>query len=497
VPPPPPPAPPSAIDTILAASDTLELHPDSSLALSDIVERAIRTSPITAAAMGNERIAKSTRRIAYGEYLPTLLGEAYALHNGLPASTAIQSPSIVSGSSPSLASTTTASSSLNAVPNTIAGNFGSRAAPTAMSMAAMSTPSATTLATIASPTTAGSGSGAFFDGFAQATAGWDLFTWGRREAEVRYGQEQVRAALAGRRDQEYVVRAQVKTTFFNLLRDEDLEAVGRVEVIRAENDLRAAIHRHDVGTATPADVLLFEYNLSTARLALIQAQINRRSDAYALGRLAGMSEAIDGIRTERSYDPTPLALPDSAIVSLALRQAPTLVAAHDSARAASAGVTAARTQYAPTLQVDGSYAWFSQAATIGSSRPGWALDLGTSYPIFNGFVREDAIERAAAARYVAQVTERDAERNTRALAVALLGAVGLAVEQVKIAASNLVVTREDYRVVQSRYSVGAATVLDLSVAEQNLATAEQQDVNARYNYQLARANLQTLVGEEI
>ncbi|HEY4892482.1 MAG TPA: TolC family protein, partial [Reyranella sp.] len=182
---------------------------------------------------------------------------------------------------------------------------------------------------------------------------------------------------------------------------------------------------------------------------------------------------------------------------LALREAPILVAAQDSARAAQAALYSAKTQYGPTISVAGSYSWYSQPVTVGSTRPGWGLDVGTSYPIFNGFVREDNVERARASHYVAQVTERDALRFTRAQAQSLLGAIGLAVEQVKIAKGNLIVTRENYRVVLSRYNVGASTVIDLSIAEQNLATAEQQDVNSRYNYQLARANLETLIGRSL
>jgi outer membrane protein TolC len=212
--------------------------------------------------------------------------------------------------------------------------------------------------------------------------------------------------------------------------------------------------------------------------------------------LAGLEIAIDATR-ESDYEPTPLPLPDTAIISLALREAPILLASRDSARAARAATYSAYTQYGPTVSVAGSYSWYSQPATLGSTRPGWGLDVGTSYPIFNGFVREDNIERAHASQYVAEVSARDAERYTRAQAQALLGAVGLAVEQVKIAKGNLIVSREYYRVTLARYNVGAATVIDLSVAEQNLATAEQQDVNARYNYQLARANLETLLGRSL
>jgi outer membrane protein len=200
---------------------------------------------------------------------------------------------------------------------------------------------------------------------------------------------------------------------------------------------------------------------------------------------------------EGDYNPTPLSLPDSTIVALAVHQAPALLAARDSSRAADAALAAARTQYIPTLTLGGSYTWVYTPATSGTLVPGWAVDLGTSFPIFNGFLREATVERASAASYAATYAARDAERNARSQAHALLGAVGLALEEVAIARGSVVVATENYRVVSSRYSVGVATVLDLSVAEQTLATAEQQLVNARYDYQLARANLQTLIGRDI
>lgn len=112
-------------------------------------------------------------------------------------------------------------------------------------------------------------------------------------------------------------------------------------------------------------------------------------------------------------------------------------------------------------------------------------------------MREDAVERAAAARMVARVTARDAERSARAQAEALVGGVRLAAEQIRLSNVSLASARENYRVQQARYRVGAATVLDLAIAEQSLAQAELQLVNARYDYQLARANLETLVGRTL
>jgi outer membrane protein TolC len=515
---------PATIDTLLAATDTLQVKLDTTLALTEIVQRALRTSPTAAAAQANVDVARAGRRAATGEWLPTLGVLAYALHNGEPSNEAVATESSIgsvgfgvpnpggatlpggftpgtggSGSPPTTGNVingpTTANTSNTASAATSGVAFGSavpRYLMRSLSAQAQQEPGVTTPTT----TTTTGGGGAFFNEYAQITASWDIFTWGRRLADQRYEHEQVRSALASRRGLAFQVTAQVTTTFFNLLRDEDLESVGRVQVARAANDLRAAVHRREVGTATPADVLQFEYNLALAREALISALINRRSDAYALGRLAGLDVAIEGTRTG-TYDPTPLALPDTAIVSLALSQAPILLASKDSARAAAAAVASARSQYGPTLSVAGSYTWYDQPNIVLATRSGWALDVGTSYAIFNGFVRERQIEQAAAANYVAQVSQRDAVRNTRAQVQALIGAVGLSAEQLKIAEGNVTLTQEDYRVTRSRYDVGAASVLDLSVAEQNLASAEQQRVNARYNYQLARTNLETLVGHAL
>ena len=211
----------------------------------------------------------------------------------------------------------------------------------------------------------------------------------------------------------------------------------------------------------------------------------------------GLRAPLESDRANAPLAPSPLALSDSAIVALAVTAAPTLVAALDSERAANAAMWAARTQYLPTIRLGGSYTAVQTSIPGSTIQPGWAVQLGTVFPLFNGFVREDAVERAAAARMVARVTARDAERSARAQAEALVGGVRLAAEQIRLSNVSLASARENYRVQQARYRVGAATVLDLAIAEQSLAQAELQLVNARYDYQLARANLETLVGRTL
>jgi outer membrane protein len=480
-----------ASDSAIASADTIRFTTDTNLRLGDAIASALRVNPAAAEATAGVRIARADQRVATGEFLPTVSVTSSILHNGTPSQNGITTAGAVTGTEPNATSgpVTAPDADLHPMgsPNRVAA-LGATSNP---ALGPLQSGSAT-----GTPATVGVGSPNYFNAYAQGVAAWDVFTGGRRNADLRFSRARERSAESSRIEQNFFVIAAVKTAFYNVLRAEDLEAVARVEIARAHQDLQAARHRHEVGTATPSDVLQFQLDLAQALQALIQARINRRTNAYELGRLAGIDGASDALR-EGQYDPTPLSLPDSAIVTLAVREAPALRAARDSSRAADAALAAARTQYLPTLTLGGSYTWVYTPVTNGNLVPGWAVDLGTSFPIFNGFLREASVERASAASYAATYAARDAERNARSQAHALLGAVGLALEQVTIARGSVVVATENYRVVSSRYNVGVATVLDLSVAEQTLATAEQQLVNARYDYQLARANLQSLIGRDV
>ncbi len=327
-------------------------------------------------------------------------------------------------------------------------------------------------------------------------AGYDVFTAGRRGADARRARAETRAAEAMSTSMRFRVVERVETIFYDVRRAEDLEAVARAQVRRASEDARQAGRRRQVGTATPADVLQFQLLLNNARVLLAQAAVQRRGAAYALGRLTGVPGAVEA-RVDTAIVPRPLRLSDSAIVLLALRAAPTLVAARDSVRAADAGLGAARAQYLPTVRLGTSYTMAPGGLPLAGARSGWAVALTTSYPIFNGGVREYSVARAEAAQQLAQVTASDAEREARSEVERRLGDIALTAQQVRLSQSAVQVARESYRVQNVRYGAGVATVLDLSNAEQQLTQAEQQLVNATYDYALARARLNTFLGQEL
>ena len=59
------------------------------------------------------------------------------------------------------------------------------------------------------------------------------------------------------------------------------------------------------------------------------------------------------------------------------------------------------------------------------------------------------------------------------------------------------VAEEDLRVQQDRYRLGASTILDQIQSQENLVQAETDVVTTRYDYQIARAELEALLGRAL
>jgi outer membrane protein TolC len=134
---------------------------------------------------------------------------------------------------------------------------------------------------------------------------------------------------------------------------------------------------------------------------------------------------------------------------------------------------------------------------VGGLRPGWIVDLVTTYPIFDGFVREQTVTQAKVASYVATVTALDTRRLVGASAVQLLGNLHVAEQNIELARESVRLATENLRVFRLRYNAGISTILDILTAQTSLVQAELSLVSARYNYWSTRTSLEALLGRRL
>src|SRR5438445_451710 len=111
--------------------------------------------------------------------------------------------------------------------------------------------------------------------------------------------------------------------------------------------------------------------------------------------------------------------------------------------------------------------------------------------------RPSRARSASTARSVQRPTRSCPRSQLSAQLTQQLAATFTAYAQIGITGANVVAAAEALRVQQERYRLGAATLLDLLTAEANLTQAQVNQVQARYNYLIARAQVEALAGHTL
>jgi outer membrane protein TolC len=415
------------------------LSPDSTVAypqltLAEVVARALTVSPIVASGTGGVQIARADKRMATGAYIPSLAATSEALR------TDVQSATSVSSVGRSAASSRT---------------YGLAAAV-------------------------------------------DLFTGGRRRANEKLASANLRAAGSTLVFDSYAVTLIAEQGFYEVIRATDLVQVARAGLAEANQLLRYTTDMFRAGTVTRSDLLRAQLQSTTLQEQLLAATDTLVAASYTLGWLVGVDGAVGVVADSASEAIRPLALDDTAVVRLAVEASPSVGVADAVAAATKEALRAARTLYVPTISATAGRNWAASTPVApGATQPGWTVTVGTSFPLFNGFQREDAVTRAEVAAYVARVAVSDTRRSARASAAQLLAAISTTTAAISLAEEAIRSSREDLRVQTARYRAGISTMLDVLTSEAALLQAEYSLAQAQNRYHTTRAALEALVGRNL
>lgn len=243
------------------------------------------------------------------------------------------------------------------------------------------------------------------------------------------------------------------------------------------------------------DLAFSEENLAQANLLLLNAQTQYQTALNALTSVLGFDHPIQYQLLNGAAD---LSLPppdQNAVVQMALKQRPDLMALNYSQMAAKKFSRAQREQMLPsigTTGVVGGTPVRSDAYFIGS----WfgAVGLTLKVPIFNGFFYSAEASEASERAHAAQEDERALRdrivRDTRdAWLQANASYQKIAVTEKFLRAANL-----GLNLAQARYRLGLSSIVELSQAQLAQTQASIENVNARFEYELSLAALNYQIG---
>ena len=326
-----------------------------------------------------------------------------------------------------------------------------------------------------------------------------LFDGGQRLYALRTANSNILEAEANRVAVKYNVALQVKQQYYAVLAAIESRDAAELQMAQATEQFKSSVAKVRAGAATRSDSLRGVVQVGNAQLALITAQTNKETADAALTRLVGSEVPVTA--DPASVQENMAALPDSAQLAALARRGPAVEVAQSNVDAAKEAVKASKATYLPSLSASYSRTGSGTDPRFGLGDGPFSyngrLSFSLSYPVFNNFLREQQVVQAKVGDINAQATLRDTQLAAQQSLTQYIGALRGASQRVAVQAASVAAAQEDVRVQQQRYNIGASVLLDLITSQAALATAEQALIQARYDYRIARAQLEALIGQDL
>jgi outer membrane protein len=286
----------------------------------------------------------------------------------------------------------------------------------------------------------------------------------------------------------------VKQSYYELLQKQRLVEVAEKSMAKVKIYLQAAHERFRLGLSRQADVLKMEVELSTNELNLIKA---KNAVMLAQGKLNNAMgfpvnwsiKIVDNLEHVNILDNE--ATPDS-LIRQAWSNRSELHRIQAQVQAQQAAITLARSEYLPSLNADAAYDWIGSVPSELSKS--WHVGLSLSISLFNGFSSRARVSQQKA-QLQSLLKEQDGLHQEVSLSV---WSVYLKIMEAKEKIGNtqklVENARENLRIAEGEYKEGLGSMLELIDAQTISVTAEESYISTLADYQIARANLDRMLG---
>lgn len=324
-----------------------------------------------------------------------------------------------------------------------------------------------------------------------------LFDGGANFYRVAQSYHNRAAARENLRGAENDLVLSIKEQYYGLLKALKLVEVQEASVRRAEEFLKTIQSRYDLGSASLSEVLKAKVQLGSEQLELLRLRNSVETARASLN--TSLKRPVDSDLEVSDVSGAASAVPEySAAIEEARHWSPDLMGAQASLRAARDDVGLARATFFPTFSwsVTRSFNPIERNDLLDyDGRFGtWFIGASLNFTIFSGFHRKTAVSSARAqVRYAEEALDQTERAVDFAVKQAYLG-VELAEETRNLADQTEISAQEDFNLAQEKYNLGAATILDLLDAQASLTRAQNDKVNALFDYHVAVARLENAMG---
>ncbi len=292
-----------------------------------------------------------------------------------------------------------------------------------------------------------------------------------------------------------IVLATVAETYFQHLRNLSRLGVLDANIVRAQGLLELAQRQVDAGVATQIDVTRAEAQLANAEQARLQQETVLQSSELNLKRLLAM-DLTGPLRladfSVRRVEVTPFV---ASLEETAFERRADYLRALRQLDQNELEVRAAKYERLPAVAITGSSGLAGEVAFDGDTARVWSGAVSLNVPVFDG-ARTRALTGLALSRRRAQ------ELRVMDLRLRIGAEIRLANQdarsrhaQVAVVERSLSLAQDELRLAQIRFEQGAADNREIIDAQNSLAIASDNLVEAIYLYNLSRLELARATGD--
>ncbi len=302
------------------------------------------------------------------------------------------------------------------------------------------------------------------------------------------------------RSKEIETITNARKAFYTVLLAKEVKAMLQSNLKNAEDNFRSTTSLASAGLITEYDKLRAEVGLANIRPEVLRAESNFELSLnnlkIAMGVPFDQEIEVDGTMAYVSVDEGMIAEATTTVVE----NNPSLSALRYQQDVNDAITSIERSNFLPSLAAFGNLQYQAQKNDlristrdfVNSSLVGFTLSMN----IFNGFRTAARVEQAELDTRKTGEQIANMEMNLKTVVHSTLLTLKRAQEQIAAQQKTVQQAEKGYRIATARFTSGSGTQLEINDAQHALTTAQTNRIQAIYDYLVASAELDQLLGRK-
>lgn len=291
--------------------------------------------------------------------------------------------------------------------------------------------------------------------------------------------------------------------YYNLLQDSELLELRKESVYQKRKDLEFAQAQFDLGLAPRADILKADVSVVSAEVDSLQAEGDLKLARSELNDVMGIS--LDNPTIIKPAEFVKEEAPDlDTCLVVALQERPEITQQKANFSNQKYNLRLSQIDKLPTFTITGSYNVLADNLIFEGlpinranldENSDWSINIGLSFPLFDGGVKSRAIESARIDLNNAELNYLELEKEINLdVKLAHLNSVTSS-KKVELTEKQVNSAEESYNTALGRYKAGVAPITEVIDAGVALSSSKVSHTKAIYDYLLAKAVLKKSMGQ--